>query len=92
MQCKFETDSSSLSMATNHTRYLLSFVPMMITRIILSLKKAASIPTRYDTAETPNKLPAPSQELQEIRELQYNQVGTPFPHAAGYIRSDLERV
>jgi hypothetical protein len=38
-----------------HLLLHISFVPMMITRIILSLKKAASIPPKFDMIEIPDR-------------------------------------
>jgi hypothetical protein len=63
----------------NRTRFLFddSFVPMMVTRIILSLKKAASILPTYEMPEVPTGslvIPREFHELQETRgSLGYNQ-------------------
>ncbi|KAF9644137.1 hypothetical protein BDM02DRAFT_3131949 [Thelephora ganbajun] len=61
------------------------FVPMMITRIILSLKKAAGTPPKYEMADIPNRLPVVSPELQVTRELRHNPDHDVFPRTMEHI-------
>jgi len=59
------------------------FVPMMITRIILSLKKAASSPPKFEMVEIPTGLALSFQDLEELR---YDKGSGAFPHLAEHIR------
>jgi len=61
-----------------------SFVPMMITRIILSLKKAASTPPKFEMVQVPTGFPAGA--FQDLEELPYNKENGMFPHPAERIR------
>jgi len=72
-------------MVADYTYGLLddSFVPMMITRIILSLKKAASTPPRFEMVEVPTRFADPFQDLEGLR---YDKDKDPFPHLAEHIR------
>ena len=80
-------------MAINRTRVLFddSFVPMMVTRIILSLKKAASIPPTYEMPEVLTGslvIPRELHELQETRgSLGYNQGNGVSLRVVEHIRS-----
>lgn len=57
---------------------------MMITRIILSLKKAASTPPKFEMVEAPNEFTVALQDLDELR---YDKgSGHPFPHPAEQLR------
>jgi len=60
-----------------------SFVPMMVTRIILSLKKAASTPPKFEMVEFPTGF---TPEFQDQKELQYGKGDGVFPHLAEHIQ------
>jgi len=60
-----------------------SFVPMMIARIILSLKKAASVPPKFEMIDVPTGFTVAFQDLEE---LQYDKSNGTFPHLAEHIK------
>ena len=72
-------------MVADYTRGLHddSFVPMMITRIILSLKKAASTPPRFEMVNLPTGFAGTFRDLEELR---YDKDNGVFPHLAEDIR------
>lgn len=61
-----------------------SFVPMMVTRIILSLKKAASTPPKFEMVQVPTAFAGAFQDPEELRYEKDNRV---FPHLAEHIRT-----
>jgi len=60
-----------------------SFVPMMITRIILSLKKAASTPPSFEMVKVPTGFAGAFRDLEELR---YDQDKGAFRRLAEHIR------
>ena len=69
-------------MAANRAHGLLDnrFVPMMITRIILSLKRAASTPLKFEMVDASTRFQAVSRGLQGTQELRYDKGNVTFSH------------
>lgn len=59
------------------------FVPMMITRIILSLKKAASTPPKFEMVEVPTEYTVALQDLEVLR---YDKDNGTLPHQREHVR------